>query len=235
MQPQANESVSSPPIGISASSPRCSITRSTCAVWSRGPSSERPGGQERGLVGGLHLRRVRPRRVQEGAAGAIDRPHDPGVELHVFARDRRGVVGVRSRAVRPIRAGCRRPRDPPTPPGHHDALIAGVQPGNVAPAGQDADPHGWKPTTSPSAAPWDLPAISRTGPAGSASARRARCGRRAPASAIGVVTSCRPTTPTSRPHPPRDGLVDRRDARAGWRARGRRRPATRPAARARAR
>ena len=31
---------------------------------------------------------------------------------------------------------------------HHDGLDRCVQPGNVAPAGQDAHPHGWKPTTA---------------------------------------------------------------------------------------
>ena len=50
--------------------------------------------QERRLVGGAHLRRVRPRCVQERAAGAVDRAHGRRVEDLGADMDRQRVLRV---------------------------------------------------------------------------------------------------------------------------------------------
>jgi hypothetical protein len=96
--------------------------------------------QELRLVGGPDPRGVGPRRVQEGAAASVDRSDDAGVERHDVAPDRLRVVRVRLEQARPPAA------DPDDLVAFlHGAdrcrLDAGVQPGHVAPTGQDPDPH----------------------------------------------------------------------------------------------
>ena len=100
----------------------------------------RPRREMRGNLAGPYPARIRPRGVQEGSPGAVDRPHRGGCERLEPLLGRRGVVEVVLEQGGPappeaddLVAVVHDPVD--------DGLDARVEPGHVAAAGEDPDPH----------------------------------------------------------------------------------------------
>ena len=99
------------------------------------------GLQEVGLVGRSDLRRVRPRGVQDRAARPIDRPHGVRVQRECVSAGRIGIGGIDLQQPRPASADPDH-LVPVSDRAIRRGLDAGVQPGDVSPAGEDADAHG---------------------------------------------------------------------------------------------
>jgi hypothetical protein len=97
-------------------------------------------GEEVGDLIDAHPARVGPGGVEEGAAGAVDRPHHLGGEIDEVVGEGAGIVGVGVEQAAPAAADA----DNLVTLGRHpidDRLDAGIQAGNVAAAGQDSDSH----------------------------------------------------------------------------------------------
>ena len=147
--------------------------------------------QERGLLGRPHLRRVRPRGVQDRpAASGRSCGRRPRRGRRCSRRPTRGRPG-RTRAGRPSRGGCRRPRGPPRSARSVTALMHAFSPGTSPPPVRM--PIFIGATSAQSSKNTSATRVrAPRGPAGPSRPRRAARRR------------CRsPCSATIRPHPPR--------------------------------
>ena len=114
---------------------------STWAVKSYGPSPSASPARNAGHVARLDPAGVRARRVEDRAAGAVDRAHrGRGRAARCWPRSRPGRRGSISSRPRPAAADADHLVAAVGDPAD-DRLDARVEPGNVAAAGADADPH----------------------------------------------------------------------------------------------
>ena len=144
--------------------PSARATRSSCAHPVR-------------HVLGLHVARVRARRVQDGAARAVERPDPVRRQRHRPSLERRRVVRVELQQAQPAAAQAEHV-DAVVPRPQRDRLDGDVQAGDVAAARQDSDascghgppfsmwvscddsrreaPHGCAGQAAPAIRPWGL-------------------------------------------------------------------------------
>ena len=127
--------MSSPPIGISTSMPRCSIdAQGVVGEVERAVARPSAAGEERRHLARPHPAGVGARGVQERAAGAVDRAHRrPGRAAGTTRATDAGSSGFVVEQRRPSRGGCPTTSWPSSATRLTTALMHGLRPGTSPP------------------------------------------------------------------------------------------------------